>query len=246
MYVSSAIDSANSDGAPDADIDGNTRFDPSAIPNTGAGDYPYYDMGAYEYTGDSDGDGILDDWDNSGVVGDTPCTGGVAENCDDNCTFTPNTDQADGEGDGVGDVCDNCPIHPNGPSLGICARTINPRMFLITGPTCTGNGDCGEGTFCLVNQEDSNGNGIGDVCECESDFDCDQDVDSDNVLVFLADFGRNQYNNPCTAQNPCHADFDCDNDSDSEDVMKFLEDFGRNQYNNPCPPCSSQPACQYE
>jgi hypothetical protein len=27
----------------------------------------------------------------------------------DNCPLDPNTDQADGDADGIGDVCDNCP-----------------------------------------------------------------------------------------------------------------------------------------
>ena len=242
-YLSPCIDSAISNGAPDADIDGHARFDPLAIPNTGAGDYPYYDRGTYEYTGDSDGDGILDDWDNSGVVGDTPCTGGVAENCDDNCTFIPNTDQADGDADGIGTVCDNCPVHPNGPARGTCGRDINPNMILITGPSCAGDSDCGSGKFCLTNQEDSNNNGIGDVCDCEGNFDCDNDVDADDVITFLTNFGRNRYFNPCTSQNPCNGNFDCDDDVDAHDVTKFLEDFGRNPFNNPCPSCTEQPGC---
>ena len=90
-------------------------------------------------------------------------------------------------------------------------------------------------------QEDNyppGGNGIGDACECEGDFDCDGDVDADDVSTFLADFGRNTYNNPCTADNPCYGDFEQDEDVDADDVTKFLEDFGRNTYNNPCPACN--------
>lgn len=44
---------------------------------------------------DSDSDGILNDGDNSGVVGDHPCSGGNIFNCDDNCLNISNSDQAD-------------------------------------------------------------------------------------------------------------------------------------------------------
>lgn len=54
---------------------------------------------------DSDNDGIPDDGDNSGVVGDNPCTGGETENCDDNCRFNYNPGQQDSDGDGIGNVC---------------------------------------------------------------------------------------------------------------------------------------------
>lgn len=55
---------------------------------------------------DSDGDGILDDGDNSGTAGDAPCTGGNTVNCDDNCVDTANSTQADADSDGTGDACE--------------------------------------------------------------------------------------------------------------------------------------------
>ena len=48
---SPCIDAGLSDNAPETDKDGNPRYDDPATPNTGAGAYPYYDMGAYEYQG---------------------------------------------------------------------------------------------------------------------------------------------------------------------------------------------------
>ena len=54
---------------------------------------------------DDDDDGILDDGDNSGTIGDNPCKGGNTINCDDNCRLVDNPGQEDSDGDGVGDSC---------------------------------------------------------------------------------------------------------------------------------------------
>jgi hypothetical protein len=151
---------------------------------------------------------------------------------------------SDGDGDGIPDDQDNCPNHPNGPLLGTCTQgTI--------GMTCTSDDECdlpGEESFCSMNQEDTyptQGNGIGDACDCEADFNCGGEVDADDIELFLADFGRFLFNNPCVNDNQCNGDFECDGDVDSEDVEKFLEDFGRFQFNNPCPACEVGDWCVY-
>lgn len=55
---------------------------------------------------DSDADGILDDGDGSGTAGDNPCADGVRQACDDNCFLVANPDQAESDGDQIGDACD--------------------------------------------------------------------------------------------------------------------------------------------
>lgn len=54
---------------------------------------------------DDDDDGILDDGDSDGTAGNNPCVGGSTVDCDDNCPFVSNPDQADGDNDGLGDAC---------------------------------------------------------------------------------------------------------------------------------------------
>jgi hypothetical protein len=61
---------------------------------------------------DSDGDGIPDDGDFSGVAGDARCTGGNSAGCDDNCRLELNPSQTDSGslnalgGNGIGDACE--------------------------------------------------------------------------------------------------------------------------------------------
>ena len=96
-------------------------------------------------------------------------------------------------------------------------------------------------------QEDTyppQGNSIGDACDCGGDFDCDGDVDMDDISVFLLDFGRATYNDPCT-NDWCNGDINCDGAVDADDLTKMLEDFGRNLYNNPCPDCGGGDWCSY-
>lgn len=166
----------------------------------------------------------------------------------------------DTDDDGILDDEDNCPDTPNGPDGGTC---INGDI----GQYCSSNVHCGTSGFCSLNQDDYDGDNIGDVCdadtmednypppngnncvdacECEADFNYDGAVTAADVTTFLDDYGRNQYYEPCTIGDPCNGDFDCDGNVAANDVTKFLEDFGRNTYNNPCPiNCQTGPWCSY-
>jgi hypothetical protein len=57
---------------------------------------------------DADSDGVAEDGDRSLTPGDFPCPDGQVADCDDNCPGEFNPDQRDGDGDGLGDACDDC------------------------------------------------------------------------------------------------------------------------------------------
>lgn len=98
---------------------------------------------------DSDGDGLLDD--------------------EDNCPSTANSAQADIDGDGIGDTCDDDMDGDDIPNaLDNCPTEPNPR------------------------QEDSDGDGIGDVCD--PDFDPDAvTVAEETVWVTFEDVVHAEY-----------------------------------------------------
>ena len=132
--------------------------------------------------GDIDSDGIPDD--------------------EDNCPDYSNPDQEDNENDGLGDVCDsdddndaigdiqdNCPYTPNG-YFGTCVRGD-------MGMLCISDYGCGDGGFCSMRQEDTDGDGLGDVCDPDMDgdgisnnqddcpFDPYNDIDNDDILSLI-------------------------------------------------------------
>jgi hypothetical protein len=189
--------------------------------------------------GSPSGDGICENpCDVSGLTGPAdPCCGNPV------CLDDPICLGVDEDRDGIENTTDNCTETPNGPYRGICTGGSSGDPCTAPGPN---ESECGTGGFCSMNQEDTyppGGNGIGDACECEADFNCDGGVASDDVTVFLNDFGRSHYTNPCTSVDSCNGDLNCDGAVAADDLTKFLEDFGRSQYNNPCPACSPGRYC---
>jgi lysophospholipase L1-like esterase len=78
-------------------------------------------------------------------------------------TTSTTTVLIDSDGDGIPDPQDNCPNTPSGPLLGTCMPGSDKA-----GAACNSDADCVNGCSsngtCSLNQEDTNGDGKGDVC----------------------------------------------------------------------------------
>ncbi|MDA9101698.1 thrombospondin type 3 repeat-containing protein, partial [bacterium] len=135
---------------------------------------------------DADDDGIGDvcdsDIDQDDIDGDT------IPNADDNCPETVNEDQNDFDGDGIGDVCDddvdgdgvlneddNCSNTPAGTTVDVNGCEV------IDGDDKDGDGILNDSDNCPEtaneDQNDFDGDGIGDVCDDDDDGDGILNVD---------------------------------------------------------------------
>ena len=159
---------------------------------------------------DDDNDGLCDPGES-----DPSCTSS------DNCPRDYNPGQEDADTDAKGDMCDNCPSTPNGPLLGTCTWS---EMI-----TCTTVNNCDAGGSCNMNQEDSDGDAIGDVCdECT-----DTDGDGYGNPQFLA--------TTCTLDN-CPNDPNPDQEDNDSDSLGDVCDPD-NDNDGICDPGTSDPSC---
>jgi len=118
--------------------------------------------------------------------------------------------------DGILNTNDNCLYQPNGPDLGTCTKGN-------IGNTCFTDETCGAGGVCSMNQEDTDGDLLGDACDnCpyianpnQEDYDKDEIGD---VCDDCTDTDGDGYGNPGFSNNTCSLDNCPDNyNPDQED-----------------------------
>ncbi|MBI2573506.1 thrombospondin type 3 repeat-containing protein [Candidatus Woesearchaeota archaeon] len=142
---------------------------------------------------DADGDGVGDVCDVCPQDAQDQCNlcpqgdqdrDGICDN-EDNCPAIPNPNQADQDGDGIGDVCDICVLDPNNDADGdgLCANI--DRCDDDPANDADRDGICGNLDNCPAvpnpNQEDLDGDRVGDACDICFGNNAAGDVDGDGI-----------------------------------------------------------------
>ena len=167
---------------------------------------------------DDDNDGILDDGDGSGTIGDSFCDPSADPNiplpaCDDNCPAVLNQDQANVDRDSIGDFCDadadGDGVAEDGDLDGV--ESLFP---------CVGGATSGCDDNCPFDynpaQEDPDGDAVGSDCDAcpavadslqrDRDADSDRTPDPNNPILFPENIGGDA----------CDADDDLDGVTDDD------------------------------
>ena len=126
----------------------------------------------------------------------------------DNCPTTSNEDQADANGNGLGDVCEAC---PSGDADGDGVCTVSDNCPSVANPS----------------QADSDGDGFGDACETGALL---ADIDLSGLVdgADLAALGRAFGSSTGEARYDSRVDLDHDGEVDGSDLSLLAAAFGDN------------------
>ena len=173
------------------------------------------------------------------IVEDTD--GDTIYNYQDNCPDTANTDQADQDGDGMGDVCDD---DTDGDGI----LNADDNCPFVASDNQNDNDDDGLGDICDDDDDDDGVLDVDDNCPFTANADqndndndglgdaCDDDDDGDGIL--------NADDNCPLIANPNQEDFDedglgdlCDDDDDNDGILDVDDDcpYYNGTNTNGCP-----------
>lgn len=139
-------------------------LDYTVIPDSGIGTPPIVDMGAFEYHGDCNGNGIDDGLDIAGATSDDCNLNGIPDECEADEDCNSNT---------IADICDIA-----GGSSVDCDGNFRPDEC---DPDCNGNNIADACDVANGSSDDCDLNGIPD--ECEPDEDCNGNTIRDTCEI---------------------------------------------------------------